>query len=126
MDIASQIKHGFDLSDETIISDKFIVENDDLMMIKPGIDEMIYIPSYMLWCIKNKDKDGNLIGDYTIRTLAEFGRVKNSNNNIHFKFRCTTEQRDLVCLFLSWCESNLVFCNVEQIQRSIKQWRHSS
>jgi len=126
MDIASQIADGFDLSEETIISDKFIIENDDLMWLKIEIDHMVYVPSYMLWCIRNKDKDGNLVCDYTISALAEYGRVKSTNNNAHFKFRCSTEQRELVCLFLSWCEYNLDFCNVEQIQRSIKQWRKSS
>lgn len=126
MDIASQIADGFDLSEGTIISDKFIIENDDLMWLQIEIDHMVYVPSYMLWCIRNKDKDGNLVCDYTISALAEYGRVKNTNNNAHFKFRCSTEQRELVCLFLSWCEDNLDFCNVEQIQRSIKQWRKSS
>jgi len=124
MDIASQIEDGFDLSKETLISDDFIIENDDLMWIKSEIDYMVYIPSYMLWCIRNKDKDGNLVGDNTISALAEFGRMKSSNTS--FKSHCSTEQKKLICLFLSWCEINLDFCNKEQIKRSLKQWRKSS
>lgn len=124
MDITSQIFKEFHLSVEDIVSDEFICENDDLMWIKSEIDYMVYVPSYMIWCLKNKEINGNLICDNTIHALAEYGRAKKSDNtHLNFKFMCSTQQKKLVCIFLSWCANNLDFCNTEQIERSIKHWQ---
>ena len=124
MDIISQIFKEFCLSEEDVISDEFICENDDLMWLNSEINYMIYVPSYMIWCIKNKEIDGNLICDNTIRALAEYGRAKKPDNPyLNFKFLCSSQQKELVCLFLSWCDSNLELCNTEQIERSIKHWQ---
>jgi hypothetical protein len=124
MDITSQILNEFHLSEDDIILDEFICENDDLMWIKSEINYMVYVPSYMLWCLKNRERDGNLICDNTINALAEYGRAKDLNNEyLSFKFQCSNQQKQLVRLFLSWCSNNLEFCNIEQIERSIKHWQ---
>jgi len=124
MDITSQILKEFHLSEEDVISDEFICENDDLMSIKSEINYMVYVPSYMIWCLKNKEIDGNLICDYTIYALSEYGRAKKSGSEyLNFKFLCSTQQKKLVWLFLSWCADNLDFCNTKQIERSIKHWQ---
>ena len=124
MDITSKILNEFHLSEGDLILDEFICENDDLMWIKSKINYMVYVPSYMLWCLKNRERDGNLICDNTISALAEYGRAKDSNNEyLNFKFLCSNQQKELVSLFLSWCSNNLEFCNKEQIERSIKHWQ---
>ena len=79
------------------------------------------MPSYMLWCVKNGDSDGNLVCDHTISALAEFGRAKDEMNYLNFKFLCNDRQKVAVYNFLNWCFSNLI-CNEEQALRAIKNW----
>jgi|GEM_PF-1278204 len=124
MDIKKEIIQEFSLSEDNILSDEFIRENEDLMWFKEEIDHLVYVPSYMLWCLKNGEVDGNLICEYTIRSIAEYGRAKDPENiDLNFKFRCTPKQRELVCQFLTWCNATLELCDNEQINRSIKHWQ---
>ena len=121
MTLETDIKREFLLTKENVIPDEFIVSNPDEVWLNSGIDYMIYVPSYMLWCVKNGDSDGNLVTDYTITALAEFGRAKSLENKLNFKFLCNNEQRAVVYNFLNWCLSNLI-CNEEQVLRAIKNW----
>jgi len=116
------IKHIFNLTDENILSDDFIQNNDDVMWIEGEIDLLIYIPSYMNWCYANKEKDGNLICDCTIRAIAEHGRAKKNNRGLNFKYLCNIEQRTMVYDFLIWCSLTLDWCDKVQIERSLKYW----
>ena len=116
------IKHVFNLADENIISDNFIQKNDDAVWLEGGIDLLIYIPSYMNWCYEHKEKDGNLICDYTINAIIENGRAKKDNKNYNFKYLCNAEQRAMVYDFLIWCSFNLNWCDKVKIERSLKYW----
>ena len=85
---------------------------------------MEYMPSYMLWCVKNGDSDGNLVCDRTISALAEFGRAKDEMNHLNFKYLCNDRQKMVVYNFLNWCLSSLILIsNKDQVLRSIKNWR---
>jgi hypothetical protein len=122
LDLENDIKNEFFLADSNILSDEFIRNNPDILWIKDKIDYMIYVPNYMLWCLKNKDLDGNLVCDYTINVLAEFGRSKNPGyEHLNFKFLCNNKQREMVYRFLNWCLSNIL-CREETVNRAIKRW----
>ncbi|WP_295421299.1 hypothetical protein [Sulfurovum sp.] len=117
------IKSAFNLTDENIISDDFIQDNNDLMWIKKDIDLLVYIPSYMNWCLQHKERNGNLVCDYTINALAEHGRAKENSENLNFKYLCNKTQRGMVYNFLVWCKNTLKDCNEVQIERALKHWQ---
>ena len=123
MELAEEIKKEFNLSPETVVSDDYIQDNVDLMWIKEEINTLLYVPSYVLWCIKNKEKDGNLVVVYTLNALAEYGRAKDKeNNHLNFKFLCNSNQKEAVLKFLQWCEINLELVDDKQLQRTLKHW----
>jgi hypothetical protein len=106
-----------------MLSDMFINANPDLLSLEDGLDYLIYVPSYMIWVLRNRELDGNLNCDYTILALAEYGRAKDSENEfLNFKYRCSKSQKSQIVLFLIWCKENLKFCDNAQIQRSLKHW----
>lgn len=124
MDLISNILEEFNLSEDDLISSSFISDNEDLMWIKADINLILYVPSYMVWCIKNKNISDSLIFDYTINAISEYGRCKDeSNNYLNFKYQCTPEQIIIIVQFLDWCLNNLMFCDKLQIKRSIKHWK---
>jgi len=116
------IKDTFNLTGSNILSDDFIQNNDDILLLEKDIDLLIYIPSYMNWCYQNKEKDGNLICDFTINALAEHGRAKDNTSLLNFKYLCNNTQKELVYHFLLWCQNTFKFCNKTQIKRSLKHW----
>jgi len=102
MDFISEIVEGFYLSDGVIISDDFIRLNDDLMSLKEKMDPMIYVPSYMVWCIENQNLVDSLVIDYTINALAEYGRSKTKTGSyLSFKFDCSVKPIGLFIKFLN-------------------------
>ncbi|WP_440877635.1 hypothetical protein [Thalassotalea sp. PLHSN55] len=124
MELISDIVNGFNLSDNDLVSDSFISENEDLMWIKSEINLMHYVPSYMIWCIKYNNSADNLVCDYTINALAEYGRRKETSSNyLNFKSKCSPKQTVIIVQFLNWCLNNLLICDKEQIERSIKRWQ---
>jgi hypothetical protein len=126
MTLETDIKREFLLTKENVISDEFIVSNPDAVWLNNDIDYMTYVPSYMLWCLKNGDSDGNLVTDFTITALAEFGRAKSLENKLNFKFLCNYDQRRIVLSFLQHCLLNLKYSSTEeQIKRAIKNWERS-
>ena len=123
MDLKNSIRKEFSLTMENTLSDEFIRNNTNILWIKEKINFMEFLPSYMLWCVENRDIDGSLVCDHTISVLAEFGRAKDTPNNyLNFKYRCNDRQKAVVNCFLNWCLLNLIFCNKEQIKRAIKNW----
>jgi hypothetical protein len=123
--IENEIRTAFSLN-ETIVSDEFISSNADILWLKERVDYLVYMPSYMLWCIKNLDDQGSLVFDHTIRALAEFGRSKNPQlKHLGFKFICNARQKAVIYQFLIWCQSNLFSYHEEQLDRAIKNWEHS-
>lgn len=63
---------------------------------------MVYVPSYMIWVARNIEANGNLICDYTINALAEYGRAKKrKNSNLNFKHLCNKNQKKWFLEFLN-------------------------
>ena len=123
MNIEILIIESFGLSEKNIISDEFIELNEDLMWLKEEVDYFVYLPSYMLWCIRNSDSNQNLVCDRTVSTIAEFGRYEGSEiTHLKFKSRCSVIQRSVIVSFLNWVLVNTVVCNEEEIKRSLKRW----
>jgi len=123
MNLEKELEEVFSLTSKTMISNEYIQNNPDLMWIKKRIDLMTYVPSYILWCLKNKESEGNLVCDYTLNALAEYGRAKDKENSyINFKYLCNAEQKAFVYNFLKWCAANLEFINKKQLQRALKHW----
>ncbi|POZ52254.1 hypothetical protein AADEFJLK_01729 [Methylovulum psychrotolerans] len=87
---------------------------------------MSLIPAYMQWAVLNRDNYGQLVTDWTLNTLAEYGRAKSEESaHLNFKFLCTELQRLAVCSFLEWSLSALVIIPEEQVKRAIKHWLKS-
>ncbi|OMH31670.1 hypothetical protein BGP75_16215 [Motiliproteus sp. MSK22-1] len=123
MNIEQKIIKAFGLSSDIVVSDDFIEKNDDLMWLEREIDYLIYVPSYMLWCVRHKEYKGNIVCDRTISALAEFGRCKKSDiAHLNFKDLCNERQKSVVSEFLSWALVHLKLCNEDTIIRSLKYW----
>jgi len=123
MNLENALEESFCLTSEIIVPDEFIQNNPDLMWIKEKIDLIVYVPSYMLWCLKNREAGGHLVCDYTINALAEYGRSKDKENtHMNFKHLCDVEQKAMVYHFLKWCEANLEFIDEKQLQRTLNRW----
>lgn len=123
MTIEQKINAAFGVSLESVISDEFIEKNVDLMSLEGNIDFLVFVPSYMLWCVKKKESAGNLVCDYTIGAISEFGRCKDPNiEHLSFKYLCNEKQKSVVVDFLCWALENLELCDEEQIRRALKHW----
>ncbi len=122
MNLRIEIIKSFSLSLESIIEDSFIEENPSIMEIEVESELMQYVPSYMLWCLKNKDSA--LVDTHIVNALAEYGRCKNpENEHLNFMFRCSSEQRKVVTNFLIWCSTEIASSDQEQICRALKNWQ---
>lgn len=122
MTLEEQIFSAFpEVSDEPIINDSFIISNQNLMELEENINYLKYVPSYMLWCIKNKDSE--LVDEYTINALAEYGRSKSKENTyLNFMHCCSIEQKLVVIQFLEWCKKEIDTTDNNQISRAISNW----
>lgn len=77
----------------------------------------------MQWSVLNKDNYDQLVTEWTINALAEYGRAKSDKaEHLNFKFLCSESQRLAVCAFLEWCLSELMVVHEEQVKRAIKRW----
>ena len=122
MKLHFEIIKSFSLEEESIIDDRFIVENQNIMEVDVESKLMQYIPSYMLWCIKHKDSE--LVDMYIVDALSEYGRCKNSKNeHLNFMFRCSKEQRNTVSKFLLWCSTEIITSDKKQINKALKNWQ---
>lgn len=123
MDIELAIKDAFFTDNSEPIDDKFIEANTDITWQNQSTDLMNLVPSYMLWCVRNRDLNGNLIIDGTVNALSEYGRSKNPNiEHLNFKFLCNSKQRSVVLMFLQWCLTEDLLVNEVQVQRACKHW----
>ena len=87
MSLRFEISKAFSLSTDLLIKDSFIEENQNIMEIPVEDQLMVYVPSYMLWCLKHRDS--LLVDDNTVHALSEYGREKSPDS---FRFRCSKEQ----------------------------------
>ncbi|MDH5728647.1 MAG: hypothetical protein OEZ58_06630 [Gammaproteobacteria bacterium] len=107
------------VAEEPIVSEEYIEENPDLMMIEGNVDYFKLVPSYMLWCLRYKDLE--LVDMHTVNALAEYGRTSlKENDYLNFKWRCNPLQRKVVVKFLNWCSAAIEISEKEQITRAIK------
>lgn len=119
----SAIERTFGITEESRISNDFIVSHPNPMWDVRDFDPVTQLPSYMAWCVEHGNGDGNLICAGTINALAEAGRSKNPEiAHTSFKFSCNDQQKFLVVQFLYWCLGNLEHEDDDQIVRAIKQW----
>jgi hypothetical protein len=108
---------------QTTITDNFILSNQSLMEIDKEIDPLLYVPVYMLWCVRNKENYDQLVTDYTIDSIAYFGRTINQPvASMNLKKRCNVSQREAILAFLQWCQASLEIIDEKQVERAIKQW----
>lgn len=123
MNIEQELINGFGLTSDVVVAGDYIEQNDDLMRLKGKIDYMVYVPSYMLWCVRHKELDGNLVCDRTINAISEFGRANDPDvDHLNFKYLCNNNQKSVVSGFLNWALVNLELCDEKQIKRSLKHW----
>ncbi|MCW9027897.1 MAG: hypothetical protein OQJ80_03105 [Kangiella sp.] len=123
MDIEQAINDAFFTDGATPTDDDFIEANTDITWQNERTDLINLVPSYMLWCARNRDVDGNLVIDYTVNALAEYGRSKNPNiEHLNFKFLCSSKQKLVVLQFLQWCLAEELLVNEVQVQRACKHW----
>lgn len=123
MDIKHTIKSVFFTDDVSPVDDAYIEENTDILWLDGKPNLLHIVPSYMLWCARYKDGDGNLVIGNTIHALAEYGRAKNPDNTyLNFKFLCSAQQKTAVLAFLQWLETENLIVDRKQIQRACKSW----
>jgi hypothetical protein len=117
-----QINEYFpDVHTRPIITDEFILENQDLQMIDFEGLEFKYIPSYMIWCLKNESSE--LVDWNLLNVLAEYGRAQlTSPSSIQFKYKCNKEQHEVVYKFLCWCRDSLYTLDEKQLSRALRNW----
>ena len=105
------------------LSNASIEKNPDLASLEAPTDLQVVVPAYMAWCTRNSHRPAELVHDYTLRALAEFGRSKNpAASHLNFKYTCSPEQQKVVARFLSWCLDPALLLDAEQIKRSLKHW----
>ena len=123
---ASEILQAFALPPDGVLEDAFISDNPNLMELAQPVDWMCIVPVYVAWVLRHRESEGNLVCDWTMNALAEFGRAKDPGNaTLNFKFLCSPAQRLVIVRFLSWSCANLQFVDERQIDRAIVQWQRT-
>lgn len=120
--LSAQIEAAFPGS-AGALSDVFIETHPDLSLLDAPVNLQTIVPAYMAWCARNGHRPAELVHDYTVRALAEFGRSKKPEiTHLNFKFTCSPEQRQVVEKFLRWCLDPALLLDTEQVERSLKRW----
>ncbi|WP_415901026.1 hypothetical protein [Neptuniibacter sp. QD48_11] len=121
MEILEEIRDAFPKVESEPLSDDFIESHENLLEIESDFDHFAYVPAYMLWVVRNKDK--GLVEMYTTNALAEYGRCKQADYTyLNFKHRCNSRQRTVVRNFLNWCAEAVLTSDTQQIKRALKNW----
>lgn len=121
-ELAAQIEEAFP-GCVNAIRDEFIDSNPDLLELNGGLCLQAVVPAYMSWCVRNDHRPAELVHDYTLRALAEFGRSKAPHlAHLNFKHTCSQAQKQVVERYLCWCLNPGILLDIEQIQRSLKHW----
>jgi len=124
MNVSQEIDNVFGKFSDGAITDEFIEHNPNLMEIEGDLNLMTIVPAYLKWCIKHGEENGNLVCSYTLNSLSEYGRAKDSNNSyLNFKYLCNSQQKSAVLSFLKWCLSNFELVDLKHIERAIKNWQ---
>ena len=124
MTLIEDIIESFRLDSLKLISDNQIEENPDAWTWHT-VDNFIYIPNYMIWCLKYGESNGNLVCDYTLMYIAELGRVSirhKETKGTNFKFLCSKKQKEVIVKFLYWCLENLNDIDDVRLKRTLPYW----
>lgn len=124
MDISQIIEDAFPGSGQlSVQSDSEIGENANPMELSDSHDLFAMLPAYMQWVIRNRGNYDQLVTDWTLNALAEYGRARaDAANNTNFMSLCSGAQRRAVCNFLQWSLSTLYGVQAQQIKRAMKNW----
>lgn len=124
MDIARIIEEAFPGSGQLAMDLDAEIRAKQNPMELPGRPNLLaLIPAYMQWAVQNRDNYDQLVTDWTLNALAEYGRAKSEQaEGMNFKFLCTEPQRRAVCAFLEWSLSALMVVQEEQVKRAVKHW----
>jgi len=74
-ELAAEIEEAFPGSASALF-DVFIEANPDLSLVEAVAGLEVVVPAYMAWCARNGHRPEELVHDYTLRALAEFGRSR--------------------------------------------------
>jgi len=107
-----------------VVSDAFIESHPHIMMdLEDNVDHFKIVPAYMDFIVRHKSAN-SLVEIYTLHTLAEYGRAKNTTDSyLNFKFRCTQQQVAVIIQFLNWCRSEIPAVDETSITRALTQWQ---
>ena len=106
--------------------DADIVGNPNVMELPGSIDLMAAVPAYMLWCTQHPDS-AELVSDFTLAALAEYGRCKNPDNRyLNFRYLCSPNQLEVVVSFLEWAAQTFPFSTPDMIDRALRNWRNTA
>lgn len=124
MDISAVIEAAFPGSARLSLEwDDKIRENQNLMELPDSSELLAAVPAYMQWAVRNQDNYDQLVTDWTLNALAEYGRAKaETSEHMTFRFLCSEQKRLAVCAFLEWSLSALMVVHEEQVRRAIKHW----
>lgn len=126
LNLKNEIITEFQITKENRIPNSLVEENIDIMYMDGNHDPMIGVPSYMLFCIEDIEKNSTHC-EYTINALAEYGAVKDeTNRDLNFKYRCSQKQRIVIYKFIEWCinyNSFLFDADKWKAQISLEYWK---
>jgi hypothetical protein len=105
--------------------DADIEARPNLMELPEPGDLLAVVPAYMLWCARHPESP-ELVSDFTLAALAEYGRCKNPENpHLNFLYRCTENQLDAVVSFLEWASEAIPFHHREMVERALRNWKNA-
>ncbi|MCP1372690.1 hypothetical protein [Dyella lutea] len=122
MSIANRLTEAFPEADAPAMDDAFIRANPNVMELPAPVDLLRVVSLYMLWCVRHPN-DPALVGDFTLRALAEYGRCQQPGiEHLNFRYRCSPLQIDAVSAFLAWAAEALPFHDDVQLERARRRW----
>ena len=103
-----------------------IAGNPNVMELPGSVDLMAAVPAYMLWCAQHPDS-AELVSDFTLAALAEYGRCKNPDNrHLNFRHLCSPNQLEAVVSFLEWASQTFSSAAPGMIDRALCSWRRAA
>jgi hypothetical protein len=124
MNIAERLAKAFPKA-QSWGRDMDIEARPNLIELPDAGDLLAAVPAYMLWCVRNPES-AELVSDFTLAALAEYGRCKNPENaHLNFLHRCSEEQLEAVVLFLEWASDAIPIHHRETVERALRNWKNA-
>jgi hypothetical protein len=110
------------IKDEELVDD-YIVEHPNLQWDAPEIPMIRAVPLYMHWCLRNPDKESELVFSDLIAALNAYARSKaGCSASMNFALECSFEQSKVVLAFLDWYKRSLLLDYDPVLDRAIRNW----